>query len=408
MIEIYNHWENIKTPIVFDNGSYNVRVGFSGNEEPSAIFPTLVGRSKKNNTGMQENDLFIGDEAQERKAMLDLNAPIKNGIIENWDDMEKIWHHAFFNELRVDPSEHPVFLTEGVFNPKEKREKTMQLMYELFEVPDFYLKNTALLELMCHGYQYGTSISVGYNSTTLCYISEELIHRNTLTSFEIGGKDLTNFFQELLAFNTDFEADNYNEEDFREMKEKTSYYLEDPNKMIQKKDELEKGMMDQIKYELPDGKVLSLGRERFLVGELLFRPKKEILQTFGLVNSEQKKVKKNVIENGNVNLAKMVKEFILQKCPSELQNKMFQSMYLTGGSSYIKGFKERFHNELNGLWEENAPQIKLARSPETKYIAWQGGSTYSSIEKFYFQCTSRAEYEEEGPSLVHRKCKNFH
>lgn len=53
--------------------------------------------------GMDQKEAYIGDEAQSKKGLLNLKNPIANGIICDWEDMMKIWHHTFYNELRVTP-----------------------------------------------------------------------------------------------------------------------------------------------------------------------------------------------------------------------------------------------------------------------------------------------------------------
>ena len=149
--------------IVVDSGSFMIKAGFAGDDAPRAVFPAIVKRPRYQPfmVGITQREAYVGDEIVCKRGTLANHYPIEHGIVIDWEGMEKIWHYTFYNELRIQPEEHSVLLSEPPMNPKENREKMTKIMFETFNTPSMYVSIQAVLSLYATGCVNGIVLDAG-------------------------------------------------------------------------------------------------------------------------------------------------------------------------------------------------------------------------------------------------------
>ncbi|MFX0090695.1 MAG: actin, cytoplasmic 2 [Candidatus Hodarchaeota archaeon] len=359
----------IRRAIVIDIGSSLMKAGFSDEDYPRWIFSTLLGYPRFMNI-MDDVDhyirnYYVGEEAQQLRGVLNLVYPVECGLVVNWDAITKIWNEYFQRYFQINPSEHPVLLTEPPLHPTRNREKMAEVFFEIFNVPAIYVSISAVLSLYASGRTTGVIVDMGESVTQVVPIYEGLPISQAISRLDIGGSDITQYFHRLLR------RSGYSLSLIRDIKERLCYVALDPER------EQESDREEQ--YILPDGEAITLGTERFLAPETYFHP---------TAMEQEEQALHEVINN------------TLQQCDTNLRSELCQNIILSGGSSLFPGLKERLHKELSKMLPKT--KIRIITPSERQYSAWIGGSLLSSMAAFKQHWITREEYKKRGSSVINR------
>uniref|UniRef100_A0A6G3MF07 Actin-related protein 3 (Trinotate prediction) n=1 Tax=Henneguya salminicola TaxID=69463 RepID=A0A6G3MF07_HENSL len=329
---------------VVDSGTGYAKIGFAGNAEPTYIVPSTIAvrdqaqASSKSYKGLEDLDFYIGAEAMERPGY-STKYPIRHGLVENWDWMERIMEQTIYKYLRVNPPDHCFLLTEPPLNPPENREYVAEIMFETFNVPGLYVAVQAVLALTASWTSKqvtkktltGTVIDSGDGVTHVIPVAEGYVIGSCIKHIPIAGRDITNFVLQMLRDRETIPPE-LSLDVAREVKEQYCYTCADVVKEFQKYDAEPSKMIKQHKFTHPVTKkqfVIDVGYERFLAPEIFFCPE--------ISNPEYTQSIVDVVDDA------------IQNCPIDTRRDLYNLISLSGGSTKYKDLARRLSRDLKRI-----------------------------------------------------------
>jgi actin-related protein 3 len=411
-----------KAPVVIDNGTGYTKMGYSGNVEPQYIIPTVLAAKDNGDMGqatqarrggVEDLDFYIGQEAFKHSATHQVNYPIRYGLVDNWDNMERMWQRCMFEYLRCDPEEHFVLLTEPPLNPPENRENTAEIMFETFGVPGLYIAVQAVLALAASwtakGIEErsltGTVIDSGDGVTHVLPVADGYVIGSCIKHIPLAGRSVTQYIQQLLRDRKEPIPPEDTLDVARTIKEMYSYVCPDLVKEYNKYD------TDPAKYfKTFSGTTkrtgvpwtCDVGYERFLGPEVFFNPE--------------------IFSGDYITPLPSVVDEAIVKCPIDVRRGLYKNIVLSGGTTMFKDFGRRLQRDIKrhvdkrlsdniarlgkiapAVWEApkpNAIEVNVISHHMQRFAVWFGGSMLAATPEFYRVCMTKQQYDEEGPRIA--------
>ncbi|PSS02832.1 Actin-related protein [Actinidia chinensis var. chinensis] len=357
--------------VVVDAGSRLLKAGFAiPDQAPSMIIPTQMKRMPE--------DGSLADISLSEDVTVD---PVERGFIRDWVAMEDLLHHVLYTGLGWEiGNEGQILFTDPLSTPKAVREQLVQLLFETFNISGFYASEQAVLSLYAVGRISGCTVDIGHGKIDIAPVIEGAVQHIASRRFEIGGIELTKLLaQEFVKSNPVVKLST---SDVETIKEQYSCCAEDDVAY-----EKTQQSCQEEKHTLPDGQVITIGRERYTVGEALFQPSILGLEAHGIVEQLVRSI---------------------SSVSSENHRQLLENTVLCGGTASMTGFEDRFQKEASLC--SSAIRPSLVKPPEympenlTTYAAWVGGAILAKVVFPQNQHMTKADYDETGPSIVHRKC----
>jgi len=383
-----------KNVIVCDNGTGFVKVGYAGANFPAHIFPSMVGRpllrAEEKIDNVELKDIMVGDKAAALRSHLDIKYPLDNGIIRNWEDMMHLYDYTFDEKLKCNPGDCRIMLTEAPLNPKKNREKMVEVMFEKYGFKSAYISIQAVLVLYAQGLLTGVVVDSGDGVSHVIPVYEGFALPHLTKRLDVAGRDVTKYLIKLLQLRGYYFNRTADFETVRQIKEKFCYVGLDVNQ--ERKLALETTVLVEP-YELPDGRVVRIGAERFEAPEVLFQP--------GLIDIDSPGLSDQLFQ-------------CIQKADIDIRTELYNHIVLSGGTSMYPGLPSRLEKDIRDMYLDQVLKgnpatmhkfkVRIEDPPRRKHMVFLGGAVLADVMKdkdaFWM---NKTDYNEVGLGVL-QKC----
>jgi len=326
--------------------------------------------------------------------------PVKNGVVQNWEAMEKLLDFIISENLHIDPKGHPLLFSESTVAPKDQREKLIEFAFEKFGTPAFFVAKEATLSAYASGRANALVVDVGADMAVVAPVHDGYVLQKSIQSSHFAGNKLTELVQNsVLTRLTDGLRPKYS---FTKKKARTKWDItpiERPHvtqsfhqyqiwQVCNDIKEVACCVADSVHgnppitpgtYELPDGSALHLDLDKHRIPESLFSA-----------------------QSGSQSLRQMISSCIAAS-DLDLRRDLYSSIVITGGTTLLPGFPARIQKEIDAP-PNTAKTIIPSDTSERRFSSWIGGSILGSLGTFHQMWISKSEYEETGKAIVHKRC----
>ncbi|KAF2149894.1 Actin/actin-like protein [Myriangium duriaei CBS 260.36] len=452
--------------LVLDPGANTIRAGFAGEDIPKSVIPSFYGVHQPTNG---EQKLFFGENTIHNPiSHMEIKNPFdEESLIDDWDTATKLFEYAITSRLTGAPQtapsknglndangdqdgdvdmdkivdalekpmeESPLLMSEPAWNPTKSREKTMEMAFESWGAPAFWMGRTGMLSAFASGKPVALVIDVGANQTSVTPVIDGFFTKKATQRSPLGSNWLSNQIRLQFAqmnptvpLIPHYQVKSKQQVDAGQPSNATYMQFATPPtdsfRRLQEERVLTsfKESMVQVwsgpgrldatdpsgahlnleaarshpprPFEMPDGWNQVFGIERFRVAEGLFDAKAALRDPSGPPPEDKHTIPALV-------------SAALSAVDVDQRAALLNQVVLTGAGSLVERLPERIQQELTTLYPNPRVRVHTTGSAtDRKFGAWIGGSVLASLGTFHQMWISKKEYEEHGASIVEKRCK---